>query len=126
MQPSGNGDPSASVAPVGVGAGVVVTGALADEVGLVVDVGDVHDAATRALATMSKTARARMFPTVHRGQGRWKLLQRGHDLFGDVEVRVDVLHVVQVLERVDQPQDLVRLSPSDRDRRLRQHRELGR
>ena len=61
MQPSGNGDPSASVAPVGVGAGVVVTGALADEVGLVVDVGDVHDAATRALATMSKTARARMF-----------------------------------------------------------------
>jgi hypothetical protein len=30
-------------------------------------------------------------------------LERGHDLFGDVEVGVDVLDVVEILERVDQP-----------------------
>src|SRR4029079_4073286 len=51
--------------------------------------------------------------------------QRGHDLLGDVEVRVDRLHVVQVFERFDQPQHLPRLSAIHRDRRLRQHRDLG-
>ena len=47
-------------------------------------------------------------------------------LLGDVEVRVDLLDVVVVLERVDQAHQLPRLAlVVDRDGRLRQHRELG-
>src|SRR5213080_4272990 len=45
---------------------------------------------------------------------------------GDVEIRVDVLHVVVVLERVDQAQDLLRSAlVRDLDCRLRDHRQLG-
>src|SRR5690242_4669226 len=49
------------------------------------------------------------------------------DSLGNVEVRVDLLHVVVLLELVDQAQDLLRLVlVLDGDGRLREHRQLGR
>ena len=42
--------------------------------------------------------------------------ERRHDLFGDVEVRVDVLDVVELLEGLDQVEDLLGLAAVDRDR----------
>ena len=42
---------------------------------------------------------------------RWPSAHGLHDLVADVEVGVDVLHVVAVLERVDQPEDLLARRP---------------
>src|SRR2546428_1596271 len=47
------------------------------------------------------------------------------DLFGHVEVRVDLDDVVQVLERLDETQELLGLVALDADRGRRAHRELG-
>src|SRR3970282_2884295 len=44
-----------------------------------------------------------------------------HRLVGDVEVRPDVLDVVGLLERVHQPEHLVRRLPLEVDRGLREH-----
>src|SRR5581483_9746859 len=49
----------------------------------------------------------------------------GHHGLGDVEVRVDVLDVVEILERLDEREHLARLTALDRHGRLRHHRELG-
>ncbi|MEP7162923.1 MAG: glycosyltransferase [Candidatus Moraniibacteriota bacterium] len=53
-------------------------------------------------------------------------LERRHDLFGDVEVRVDVLDVVEFLERFDELQHLAGFPAIDRDGGLGHHREIGR
>ena len=61
---------------------------------------------------------------------RWAVaapgLHRLQHLLGDVEVRPDVLHVVVLLERLDQPDQLLRgRLLGDLDRRLGDHRQLG-
>src|SRR5207247_5748853 len=48
------------------------------------------------------------------------------DLFGNVEVRVHLDHVVQVLEGLDQAEQLSGGVAFDADGRRRPHRELGR
>ena len=54
----------------------------------------------------------------HRARRRMRLAGDGLEhALGDVEVRVDVLHVVVVLELVDQAQDLLRRRPRRRPRR---------
>src|SRR2546425_5213153 len=47
------------------------------------------------------------------------------DLFGHVEVRVDLDDVVQILERLDEAQELLSLLALNADRGRRAHRELG-
>src|SRR5690606_34744070 len=49
-----------------------------------------------------------------------------HDLVGDVEVGVDVLHVVAVLERLDHPEDLPGLRLVDRHGDARDEARLRR
>src|SRR5207342_1476915 len=122
VHPAGSGWPFASVA---TGSGLVVVGTGV----LDVDV-DVHAVAAQS-AAMLRIARRRMVPSRRytiepKRSRRSQRLQRGHDLFGDVEVRIDGLDVVEVLEGLDQPEHLRRLAAVDRDRALRQHRELGR
>jgi hypothetical protein len=51
---------------------------------------------------------------------------RGHDLVADVEVGPDVLHVVGVLERLDQAEDLLGAVLVERHADRRQERRLGR
>src|SRR2546428_2905486 len=48
------------------------------------------------------------------------------DLFRDVEVRVDLDHVIEILEGLDQSEQLSRGIALDTDGRGRAHRELGR
>src|SRR2546427_3309567 len=48
------------------------------------------------------------------------------DLFGHVEVRVDLDDVIEVLERLDQAQELLGLVALHADRGRRAHRKLGR
>src|SRR6266540_3520730 len=48
-----------------------------------------------------------------------------HDLLGDVEVRVDVLDIVELFKRVQQREDLPGLGPVHRYLRLRHHREFS-
>src|SRR6267378_2943184 len=48
------------------------------------------------------------------------------DLFGYVEIRVDLDHVVQILERLHESKQLSRGVTFDADGRRRAHRKLGR
>jgi hypothetical protein len=63
VQPLGNGEPSASVAPLGTGLSVDVNVEEGGPVGALLVV-DVHPA-TRAPATIISTSRARMSSTLH-------------------------------------------------------------
>src|SRR5262245_13212845 len=82
---------------------------------------------TKRRAETSDSIRSARLPavsaaTIATGPLRGYRLQ---DVFGDVEVRVDVLDVLGVLEPLDQPHDLARgRLVRDCDRCLRHHREL--
>ena len=58
--------------------------------------------------------------------GATQALDGLEDLVADVEVGVDVLHVVEVLERVDQPEHLARAVLVERHLHARQERHVGR
>ena len=47
-------------------------------------------------------------------------------LFGDIEVRIEILHIVEVFENVRQAQHLLRILPLKLHRRRRFHRQLRR
>ena len=64
----------------------------------------------------SRPRRTRVNPGSGSGSGSSQASISGHDLVGDVEVGVDVLHVVAVLERVDQLEDLARAVLVERHR----------
>ncbi len=47
------------------------------------------------------------------------------DLVGDIEVRVGMLHVVVILQRVHQPEDLLGVFALNAHGGLRHHRDVG-
>src|SRR5919108_2323034 len=49
----------------------------------------------------------------------------GEDVVGDVEVRIDRVHVLQIVQRLDQREHLAGLSPFHADRGLRLHGQLS-
>src|SRR5712691_8301886 len=80
----------------------------------------------RSARSGAATRNAYPMPVVPGSIPRITRLRVLQDLFGHVEVRVDLDHVIEVLERLDQPEKLARGVPFDADGRRRTHRELGR
>src|SRR5712691_7185711 len=80
----------------------------------------------RSARSDAATRNAYPMPVVPGSIPRITRLRVLQDLFGHVEVRVDLDHVVEVLEGVHQPEELARGVAFDADGRGGTHRELGR
>src|SRR6266576_4026925 len=83
----------------------------------------------RCLARRTTSSSSSASTSRARSEGAWAALacHALEDSFGNVEVRVHLLHVVVLLELVDQAQDLLRLVlVLDGDRRLGEHCQFGR
>src|SRR5215213_5576057 len=64
--------------------------------------------------------------TITRAPARSNASDLGEYFRGQIEVGGDALNVIQILERLDEPQILTSDVPIDLDRRLGLHRHLGR
>src|SRR6185436_1985983 len=124
LQPLGSGLPSARTAAVGAGMPPGVPAEVAGgAVGGALGVPWVHAPTRKETARIQRSVRMPMFdgtPVARRVRGAERSQdrsQRCHDLFGDVEVGVDVLDIVELLQRVDQLQYVASLATLDGDRR---------
>src|SRR5437879_9209219 len=80
----------------------------------------------RSARSGAATRNAYPIPVVPGSIPRITRLRVLQDLFGDVEVRVHLDHVVEILEGLHQPEELARGVAFDADGRGWAHRELGR